>query len=57
MMRRPASTREMVTKQPICGANVGIAYYLDGEGDGARFSHDSWDEGFLTDFVMYVKGG
>src|SRR5258706_5090473 len=53
----PASAREMMTKQPIRGANVGIAFFIDGEGDSARFSHDGWDEGFLTQFVMYVQGG
>ena len=57
MIRRPASAREMVTKQPIRGANVRFAFYVYGEGESARFSHDGREEGLLTDFVMYVQGG
>lgn len=53
----PQIAHEMVTRQPNRGADVGISFFLEGDGDNARFQHDGWDEGFLTEFVMYVHGG
>lgn len=53
----PSSAREMVTRQRIQGADIGIAFFLRGQGDSVRFEHSGWDEGFLTEFVMYVHGG
>ena len=53
----PQAAREMVTRQPIRGDKIGISFFLAGESDSARFEHTGSNEGFLTEFVMYVRGG
>lgn len=53
----PASAREMLTPQHLKGDPIGISFFLPARGDSARFEHGGWDEGFLTQFVMYVRGG
>ena len=52
-----ASVREMMTPQHLRGDPIGISFFLLGQGDSARFEHGGWNEGYLTDFVMYVQGG
>jgi len=53
----PQSARAMVTDQRLAGGSIGISFFLEGQGDSARIEHGGWDEGFLTEFVMYVRGG
>lgn len=48
--------REMLTPQKMA-KNIGFGFFLEGDGDAARFYHGGWDEGFVAKFVSYKKGG
>jgi CubicO group peptidase (beta-lactamase class C family) len=47
---------EMLTPQKVA-PNIGIGFFLNSQGDSARFGHGGWDEGFVTDFVAYKHLG
>jgi CubicO group peptidase (beta-lactamase class C family) len=47
--------REMLT--PQIGEDMGIGFFLEGKGDGMRFGHGGWDEGFVARAVFYKEGG
>lgn len=36
---------------------MGIGFFLEGKGESVRFSHNGWNEGFVTDLKMYKFNG
>lgn len=47
---------QMLSPQQVA-KNMGIGFFLEGADDAERFYHGGWDEGFVTKFVSYKKGG
>ena len=43
--------------EPQVGDEMGIGFFLDGDGDAARFEHDGSNEGFLSSAGFYKSGG
>lgn len=39
------------------GGDVGLGFFLEGEGAAVRFGHGGWNEGFVARTVFYKKGG
>jgi CubicO group peptidase (beta-lactamase class C family) len=37
--------------------DIGIGFFLEGEGSGARFGHGGWDEGFVAKATFLKDGG
>ena len=50
------SIDSMLTPQKIA-KNIGFGFFLEGEGTAERFYHNGWDEGFVSKFVSYKRGG
>ncbi len=46
----------MLTPQKIA-KNMGLGFFIEGEGSAQRFYHGGWDEGFVAKFVFYKRGG
>lgn len=46
----------MLTPQKIA-KNMGLGFFIEGEGSAQRFYHGGWDEGFVAKFVFYKHGG
>jgi CubicO group peptidase (beta-lactamase class C family) len=51
-----STAEEMLTPSPA-GGGVGLGFFLEGEGEGMRFGHDGWDEGFVASMTFYRSGG
>ena len=47
---------EMLTPQKVA-QQVGIGFFLDHQGDSARFGHGGWDEGFVTQVTAFQTQG
>ena len=50
------SIASMLAPQRIA-KNIGFGFFLEGEGAAERFYHNGWDEGFVSKFVSYKRGG
>ncbi|WP_164848700.1 serine hydrolase [Paenibacillus sp. DCT19] len=46
---------EMLTAQ--IENHMGIGFFLEGEGEGSRFGHNGWNEGFVTRLVLSKHHG
>jgi CubicO group peptidase (beta-lactamase class C family) len=46
---------EMLT--PQIQESMGIGFFLEGKGEGARFGHGGWDEGFVAATTFYKDRG
>ncbi len=53
----PETARQMLTPQPALQDRMGMGFFLEGKGDSARFGHGGWNEGFVSDMIVYRKGG
>ena len=51
----PEQAERMLT--PGIDDSIGIGYFLAGKGKTQRFTHGGWDEGFVTQMIMYREGG
>ncbi len=47
---------EMLTPQDVAQW-MGIGFFLDGENESARFEHNGWNEGFLSQFISHKNTG
>lgn len=52
-------TRETVAEmlKPQVGPEMGIGFFLSGEGENVRFQHSGWDEGFVAIATFYKNHG
>lgn len=50
----PTTVKEMLT---VTASPLGIGFFLDGKGDRMRFFHGGANDGFLSMFEAYAKGG
>jgi len=41
----------------VAGGEVGLGFFLEGEGAAVRFGHGGWDEGFVAKMVFYKDRG
>ncbi|MCG7378820.1 beta-lactamase family protein [Paenibacillus sp. ACRSA] len=46
---------EMLTAQ--IENHMGLGFFLEGEGEGSRFGHNGWNEGFVSRFVLSKHHG
>ncbi|MBA3344485.1 MAG: serine hydrolase [Gemmatimonadales bacterium] len=53
----PEIAQEMLTPQPALQGQIGLGFFLEGEGDSTRFHHSGWNEGFVARMTVYRKGG
>jgi CubicO group peptidase (beta-lactamase class C family) len=51
----PGTVREMLS--PQVEKQIGIGFFLDGEGRATRFGHSGSDEGFVCELAVYREGG
>ena len=52
---RPETVREMLS--PQVEKQIGIGFFLDGEGSAMRFGHSGSDEGFVCELTAYRERG
>lgn len=52
----PATVQQMLTPQ-LQDSNIGLGLYLDGAGEGARFSHTGAHLGWNAEMLGYMEGG
>lgn len=53
----PETAGRMLTAQPALQDQMGMGYFLEGKGDSARFGHSGGNEGFVSEMIVYRKGG
>jgi CubicO group peptidase (beta-lactamase class C family) len=51
----PETLKEMLTPQP--NEEIGIGFFVSGEGEGRRFGHGGWNEGYISEATFYLEGG
>ncbi|HEY6549016.1 MAG TPA: serine hydrolase [Vicinamibacteria bacterium] len=51
-----ATVKTMLTPS-AASDEIGIGFFLEGEGPGARFGHGGWDEGFVARATFYKERG
>ncbi len=51
-----ATVKTMLTPS-AASDEIGIGFFLEGEGSGARFGHGGWDEGFVARATFYKDRG
>ncbi len=53
----PETAKQMLTPQPALQGEIGMGFFLAGEGDSSRFGHGGWNEGFVSEMTVYRQGG
>jgi len=55
---KPATARQMMTPQTRADdEQIGIGFFLKGQGNALRFGHGGWNEGFISHLQLYAEGG